>query len=149
MSPRRPSSVIVVDTNIILSIALGLRSRPVLNVVRAKRMLVTSARARDEARGVAGGMGSGAELAIVDDLFEHITVADEHLYAAHLEAAAEVLRTAVASRNGSVTDAHVLALAWAVDGDIWSHDRDFAGTGWPSWSSANLRASLDSEDAAA
>lgn len=32
----------------------------------------------------------------------------------------------------------VLACAWLLDADIWSHDRDFAGTGWPSWSNANL-----------
>lgn len=44
--------------------------------------------------------------------------------------------------NGSVRDAHILALAWTLDADIWSHDRDFAGTGWPSWSNGNLRASL-------
>ena len=43
---------------------------------------------------------------------------------------------------GSTADAHVPSLAWTLDADIWSHDRDFAGTGWPSWSSANLRAAL-------
>jgi predicted nucleic acid-binding protein len=48
------------------------------------------------------------------------------------------LRNAPASRNGSVTDAHLLALAWTLDADLWSHDRDFAGTGWPSWSTSNL-----------
>jgi hypothetical protein len=52
---------------------------------------------------------------------------------------------APASRNGSSSDAHVLALAWLAEADIWSHDRDFAGTGWPSWSSANLRAALARE----
>lgn len=59
--------------------------------------------------------------------------------------AADALRNAVASRNGSASDAHVLALAWTYDADIWSHDRDFAGTGWPSWSSANLAAALADE----
>jgi predicted nucleic acid-binding protein len=74
-----------------------------------------------------------------------VTVVDETLYADRLGRAAEVLRLAPASRNGSTNDAHVLALAWNLDADIWSHDRDFAGTGWPSWSSANLRASLAGE----
>jgi predicted nucleic acid-binding protein len=35
-------------------------------------------------------------------------------------------------------DAHLLALAWIMDADLWTHDRDFAGTGWPAWSSHNL-----------
>jgi len=52
------------------------------------------------------------------------------------------LRDAVASRNGSVRDAHVLALAWSVDGDIWTTDRDFAGTGVASWSTPNLMRGL-------
>jgi predicted nucleic acid-binding protein len=59
-----------------------------------------------------------------------------------MEAAALVLQLAPASRNGSMRDAHILALAWSLDADIWSHDRDFAGSGWPSWSNANLRAAL-------
>jgi predicted nucleic acid-binding protein len=65
-----------------------------------------------------------------------------------LAEAADALRNAVASRNGSVNDAHILALAWTYDADIWSHDRDFAGTGWPSWSSANLAAALADESEA-
>ena len=35
------------------------------------------------------------------------------------------LKEAVASRNGSIKDGHILALAWVVDADIWSSDRDF------------------------
>jgi hypothetical protein len=49
-----------------------------------------------------------------------------------------VLRDAVASRNGSTRDDHVLALAWGVGGDVWTTDRDFAGTGVASWSTPNL-----------
>jgi predicted nucleic acid-binding protein len=51
-----------------------------------------------------------------------------------LERCETVLRDAVASRNGSTGDAHVLALAWSVDADIWTTDRDFAGTGTATWS---------------
>jgi len=53
------------------------------------------------------------------------------------------LRDAVGSRNGSTKDAHVLALAWEVLADIWSADRDFAGTGVASWSTPNLLRALD------
>jgi predicted nucleic acid-binding protein len=52
------------------------------------------------------------------------------------------LRDAVASRNGSVRDAHVLALAWSIDGDVWTTDRDFAGTGVATWSTPNLMRGL-------
>ncbi len=71
-----------------------------------------------------------------------VAVVEEGLYADRLERAADVLRLAVASRSGNTNDAHIRAPAWALDADIWSQDRDFAGTGWPSWSNANLRASL-------
>ena len=61
----------------------------------------------------------------------------------HAPRSARCLAEAVASANGSPADAHVLALAWAADADIWSHDRDLGGTGWPSWSTRNLRRALD------
>lgn len=66
-------------------------------------------------------------------------------YEGMIAEAAVTLRNGPASRNGSAADSHVLALAWAYDADIWSHDRDFGGTGWPSWSSANLAAALSEE----
>jgi hypothetical protein len=44
----------------------------------------------------------------------------------------------------------VLALAWSVDSDIWTTDRDVAGTGFATWSTPNLlpnrrEAALDSD----
>ena len=51
-------------------------------------------------------------------------------------------RDGTPSRNGSVRDAHLLALAWDANADIWSHDRDFAGTGVATWSTLNLLRSL-------
>jgi predicted nucleic acid-binding protein len=41
-------------------------------------------------------------------------------------------------RNNSTRDAHVLALACSVEADIWTADRDFAGTGVATWSTPNL-----------
>jgi hypothetical protein len=38
--------------------------------------------------------------------------------------AEDVLRDAARSGNGSVRDAHVLALAWCSGADTWSFDRD-------------------------
>jgi len=31
-----------------------------------------------------------------------------------------------------------LALAWSVEADVWTTDRDFAGAGIASWSTPNL-----------
>ncbi len=53
-----------------------------------------------------------------------------------------VLRDGAASRNGSIRDAHVLALAWDTGADIWTTDRDFAGTGVATWSTPNLMRAL-------
>ena len=145
MSRRPPSSVLVVDANIVLSVVFGLRSRPVFEAVLATRALLTSARVREEVLGTAAHVGEPGAVEIATALLEMVTVVDASLYEDRLEPAAAVLRHAVASRNGSIKDAHVLALAWTLDADIWSHDRDFAGTGWPSWSNANLRASLERE----
>lgn len=50
----------------------------------------------------------------------------------------ETLRDAVPSRNGSERDAHVLALAWSVEADVWMTDCDFAGTDVATWSTPNL-----------
>jgi predicted nucleic acid-binding protein len=101
---------------------------------------VTSARAADEVRGVlreAPGLPPHAgELA--DALLGGILVVDAAVYADLVDVAGRVLARAVASRNGSTRDAHLLACAWTFDADLWTHDRDFAGTGWPSWSNANL-----------
>ena len=51
-------------------------------------------------------------------------------------------RDAEPSRNGSTRDApgdaNVLALAWSVEADVWTTDRDFAGAGIASWSTPNL-----------
>jgi len=66
------------------------------------------------------------------------------IYAELLDAAAQVLARTVPSRDASTRDAHLLACAWVFDADLWGHDRDFAGTGWPSWSNGNLSDSLDS-----
>lgn len=74
----------------------------------------------------------------LDDVLAGVEIVPRRAYGMNVAAASVRLRHAVASRNGSVADAHLLALAWLPEADIWSHDRDFAGTGWPSWSSANL-----------
>lgn len=136
----------MIDTNIVLSAALGGRTRPVIIFVRERRQLLTSVEAMSEALNVAVKLPDVPFAAEnVTSLLELIDIARGDLYLRRAELAQATLRNAPASRNGSVKDAHILALAWTYDADIWSHDRDFAGTGWPSWSSANLAAALAEE----
>jgi predicted nucleic acid-binding protein len=148
-SPRAPSAVLVVDANIILSVVLGRRSRPLFERVIASRIVVTSAHVADEVRAVARvtpGLPRDTGKRI-EALLGVIGVANQAVYTDLVEGARRVLSRAVASRNGSTNDAHLLACAWAFDADLWSHDRDFAGTGWPSWSNANLNNSVGEETA--
>jgi PIN domain len=75
---------------------------------------------------------------ILDGLIAEMTVVPVAALSALLPQAEIALRDAVPSRNGSSDDAHALALAWSLEADIWSTDRDFAGTGVASWSTPNL-----------
>jgi predicted nucleic acid-binding protein len=151
MRPRGPSETIIVDADIILSAVLGFRSRPLLETICARRALIVSLEASLEVRHVLSRLDPDAPilLEIAEELLEAIEVVEANRYDDNLASAERSLQHAVASRNGSVSDAHILALAWTYDADIWSHDRDFAGTGWPSWSSANLAAALSDEAATA
>ena len=148
MSGRTPSAYIAVDANIILSAVLGFGSRRYFPPVAEARILVTTAAVREEVESVILRVAprGGDRLQDAAALFGLIAVEPVVVTTKLVAHAATTLRDAVASRNGSEADAHLLALAWMLDADIWSHDRDFAGTGWPSWSSANLAAAL-AEDA--
>ncbi|WP_082173223.1 PIN domain-containing protein [Methylobacterium platani] len=137
--------MLVVDTNIVLSAALGRRSVSIFDALADRRIVATSARVAEEVQRVLLGvpdLPAGAPVR-AEVILAGIDVIDASYYSDRIESAARVLSDAVASRNGSTSDAHVLACAWLLDADIWSHDRDFAGTGWPSWSNANLLRALD------
>ena len=142
--------MLVVDANIVLGIVLGVRGRGAWDMVRGSRRLLISIEAVTEVMTVASYMldRSPTALTRAAALVELLDVPAAERYEASIGIAADVLRLAPPSRNGSEGDAHVLALAWSCGADIWSHDRDFAGTGWPSWSSANLAAALSEEAAA-
>ncbi len=143
---RPPSAVLVVDANVLLSAALGVRTAPVIAHVGRSRLIVTSERAAEETISVIRVMDrpTGERTRRAMRYLSTIDVLPRDRYAVLEGAASDVLRSAPASGNGNTSDAHVLALAWTVSGDIWSHDRDFAGTGWPVWSSTNLSAALAS-----
>jgi predicted nucleic acid-binding protein len=141
---RPPSQCLVVDANIILGVAFGLRVRPAFERVALHRVLVTSQRAQAEILGRANDLrdGSPEALGLARAVLGLLTVFDATTTEPLLEEAGRCLQHATPTRNGSTRDAHLLALAWITDSDICAHDRDFAGTGWPSWSSGNLLAAL-------
>jgi predicted nucleic acid-binding protein len=144
---RRPASVLVVDAAILLAGAIGRNSASVLSVA-SRRTLITTARAVAESRRrIELGLRAPQFLLPLEQIVEPLTIAPAGALSAHIPAAEKTLRASVASRNGSIADAHILACAWEADADIWSFDRDFAGTGVASWSTANLLRALAEEDA--
>jgi len=135
---NRPSESLVVDASVLIAAVLG-RSSGAIKMVNETVALVTSERVIEEARRwLTLGLKRPELLPVVDALVAAMTVAPSEALAPLLPESEIVLKEAVASRNGSTKDAHVLALAWSVDGDVWSMDRDFAGTGVASWSTPNL-----------
>lgn len=142
---RSPSPVLVIDANVLISAAFG-RSSPIIKKVAAARVVITTERAVQEAkRRIALGMKRPDLLAMVDTLMASIAVVPATDTESNLSDCECLLREAVDSRNGSIKDAHILALAGMADADIWSSDRDFAGTGIASWSTPNLLRGLAAE----
>ncbi len=140
MNGRPPSKILAVDANILLGAILG-RSLPIVIDVARHRRLLTSEGVHREVLGTLLSLNAARERSMIAEILFKVApplASDDTSVAA----AGTVLTRAVASRNGSAADAHLLAVAWLYDADVWSHDRDFAGTGWPSWSSANLVAAL-------
>jgi hypothetical protein len=105
--------------------------------------LITTDRAVEEARRrIELGLKLPHLLTVVDALVAEMRVVPVAALEQALTQCEITLREAVPSRNGSIRDAHVLALAWSVDADIWTTDRDFAGTGVATWSTPNLMRGL-------
>jgi len=135
---RMPSAALIVDANVLIAAVYGRRRAPIF-AVQATTALMTTERAVEEARRrVELGLKRPDLLSTLDELVGEMTVVPMASLEPALDNCEIALREAVQSRNGSVKDAHLLALAWAVSADIWSSDRDFAGTGVASWSTINL-----------
>jgi predicted nucleic acid-binding protein len=142
MLARAPSDRLAVDANIFLGALLGFKSKGLIEHISNYRALVTSMNVWREVTTMLHKLHVVPErMEAAEIMFSFVFIADEGT-SVEMEAAATILTNAIASRNASANDAHLLAVAWAHEADIWSHDRDFAGTGWPSWSSANLLAAL-------
>jgi predicted nucleic acid-binding protein len=135
---KPPSATLVLDAAILISAVLG-RSSGAIMLARQASVLVTTDHVVQEARRrLELGLKRPELLPLIDDLAAAMTVVPAAALEPIMPRCELTLRDAVASRNGSIRDAHVLALAWSIEGDIWTTDRDFAGTGVPTWSTPNL-----------
>ncbi len=140
---KAPSADLVIDTNIFLAAAAGRASRQRLSQISRQRGLIYTQATLVEFQHVIKVVPKfSVFLHEHGFLTDYANLVDEESYLPRIEHAEAVLRNAPASKNGSIRDAHILACAWVYEADIWSHDRDFAGCGWPSWSTANLVAAL-------
>jgi len=139
---KRPSTTIVIDAAILIAAVRG-RSSGALLAAAEKMTFVTTDRVVQEARRrIALGLRRPDLFDVLDDLVELLTIVPMASLEPLIARCEEALRDAVPSRNGSVRDAHVLALAWSVEADVWTTDRDFAGTGVATWSTPNLMRGL-------
>lgn len=139
---RTPSTTIVIDAAILIAAARG-RSSGALSRAAENAVLVTTDRVVQEARRcIALGLRRPELIELLDAFAELLTIVPVAALQPMLVRCEETLHDAVASRNGSERDAHVLALAWSVEADAWTTDPDFAGTGVATWSTPNLMRAL-------
>jgi predicted nucleic acid-binding protein len=136
---RPPSSALVVDTSVLIALVRGRGSQALVAAAETRELVVTKEALREAERRIEFGMKAPQLIPKLHAAVEMMTIIPNALGVSEAEGA---LRDAVASRNGSVKDSHILACAWAFDADIWSFDRDFAGTGVASWSTPNLMRAL-------
>lgn len=140
---KPPTTHLVVDATILIAAARG-RSAIAVRAVGRVATLVTSARAVEQARRrIELGLKRPDLLPILEILMVGMQVAQMDKLVQLLPDAEWTLKRAVASNNGSSRDAHLVALAWSIDADIWTTDRDFAGTGIATWSTPNLLRALN------
>jgi hypothetical protein len=139
---RPPASALVVDAAILIAAACGRSSGAILAAARAAVLVTTDRVVAEARRRIDLGLKRPELNPILDGLVGQMTVVPVAALSALLPQAEIALSGAVASRNGRKDDAHALALAWALDADVWSTDRDFAGTGVASWSTPNLMRGL-------
>jgi predicted nucleic acid-binding protein len=136
------SSTLVIDAAILVAAVLGRSSGALLDAHRACALVTTDRAVTEVSRRIALGLKRPELVPVLSGIVQQMTVAPVALLTADMARAAAALRDATPNRSGSDADAHILALSWAVDADIWTHDRDFAGTGVATWSTMNLMRAL-------
>ncbi|MBL8548251.1 MAG: hypothetical protein JNL81_17455 [Hyphomonadaceae bacterium] len=141
---RPPSSTLVVDAAILIAAVRGRSSGALIEAARSVNLVTTDRVVQEARRRIALGLKRPELIEVLDALIGEMTIVPVAAFGPMLTEAEIALRDAVPSRNGSTRDAHVVALAWGAEGDVWTTDRDFAGTGVASWSTPNLMRALAS-----
>jgi predicted nucleic acid-binding protein len=135
---KAPSASLVVDAAVLIAAVRGRSSGALLEAQKAAALITTDRVVQETRRRIALGLQRPDLLDLLGELLDQITIVPVATLQPLLSESETSLRDAVPSRNGSTRDAHVLALARDVDADIWTTDRDFAGTGVATWSTPNL-----------
>jgi predicted nucleic acid-binding protein len=129
--------VILLDANILISAIIGVQTRRVLAdaIGRGLALGVPEPQILEAARVLTEKLGLTHEETQV--ALETVTATVVRLGAEFYRGKEEAARQRLHQRAQS--DWPVLAAALTNEGGIWSHDRDFFGTGVPVWSSRNLK----------
>jgi predicted nucleic acid-binding protein len=135
---REPSSTLVVDAAVLISAVFGRSTGAIKEAQRVSALITTDRVVHEARRRLELGLKRPELLDVLDDLATALTIVPVAALEPLLASCEVALRDAVASRNGSTRDAHVLALAHSAEADVWTADRDFAGTGIATWSTPNL-----------
>lgn len=135
---RAPSSTLVVDAAVLISAVFGRSSGAIMAAQRGSALVTTDRVVHEARRRIELRLKRPELLEVLDDLAGVLTIVPMAALEPLLAPCEIALCDAVASRNGSTRDVHVLALAWSAEADIWSADRDVAGTGVATWSTPNL-----------
>lgn len=136
------SSTLVVDAAILVAALLGRSAGAFLEAHRHCALVTTDRAVSEVSRRITLGLRQPELIPLLHALLEQMSVVPVAMLDADFARAARALQDTVPSRTGSSSDAHLLALSWAVAGDIWTHDRDFAGVGVATWSTRNLLRAL-------
>lgn len=135
---RAPSSTLVLDAAVLISAVFGRSIGAIMEAGRSSVLVTADRVVHETRRRLELELKRPELLEVLDDLAGALTIVPVAALEPLLAPCELALRDAVASRNGSTRDAHVLALAWSIEADIWSADPDFAGTGVATWSTPNL-----------
>jgi hypothetical protein len=131
-----------VDAPILMAAALAASTGPLLEVLGVRNLSTTDRAVVEVSRRIELGLGRPDLLFTLESIVALVAVVPVITLADRIPRAQAALRDSVPIRNGSTSDAHILALAWSLDADVWTHDRDFAGAGVPTWSTVNLLRAL-------
>lgn len=134
--------MLVVDAAIFIAAVMGRGDGALVEAAQARTLITTNRAIEEAGRRISLGIKRPDLLPILEGFAALVKAPALAPAPSNLAEVRDVLRDAVPSRNGSTNDSHILALAWNTDADIWSSDRDFAGSGVASWSTPNLLRAL-------